>query len=90
MFPTLLVVSALVAASRGDKILAVFAMSAKSHYTLGFRLAKELADRGHEVTFISAFPQKEPIKNLREISVAEIREDIGSKYHHISGHDCKI
>lgn len=31
---------------------------------------KELADRGHDVTFISSFPQKKPIKNLKDISVA--------------------
>lgn len=31
---------------------------------------KELADRGHDVTFISSFPQKKPIQNLKDVSVA--------------------
>lgn len=53
------------------RILAVFPMCAHSHFTLGFRLVQRLADKGHNVTFINAFPQKIPIKNLREISVEE-------------------
>lgn len=63
----------------GAKILAVFTMGAHSHFTLGFRLAKELADRGHQVTFINAYPQKVPIKNLKEISVAEIRRGLDGR-----------
>ncbi|XP_018563264.1 UDP-glucuronosyltransferase 2B37 [Anoplophora glabripennis] len=79
-FPVLvLTASALVTLSHGAKILAVFSMGAHSHFTLGFRLAKELADRGHEVTLINAYPQKKPIKNLREISVAEIKGDLEEK-----------
>lgn len=71
-----LLASGLVPLSHGAKILAVFSMGAHSHFTLGFRLAKELADRGHEVTFINAYPQKKPIKNLKEISVEEIKGDL--------------
>lgn len=52
------------------KILGVFPWASHSHFTVGFRLMKELADRGHDVTFISSFPQKKPIKNLKDISVA--------------------
>lgn len=70
----LLIASVLVTFSYGAKILVVFPMASHSHYILGFRLAKKLADRGHEVTYINAFPQKEPIKNLRDISTAEIKE----------------
>lgn len=54
----------------GLKILGVFPMASHSHYTIGFRVMKELADRGHEVTFVSAFPQKNPVKNLKDISLA--------------------
>lgn len=46
-------------------------MPAYSHFSLGFRLAKELADRDHQVTVISPYPQKTPIKNYRDISVEE-------------------
>nr|QIK00364.1 UDP-glycosyltransferase [Xylotrechus quadripes] len=58
----------------GSNILVLFPMGSHSHFTLGFRLAKGLADRGHNVTFISPYPQKTRIKNLREISVEEIME----------------
>lgn len=53
------------------KILVVFPMPAYSHFSLGFRLSKELADRGHQVTVISPYPQKNPIKNYRDIPVTE-------------------
>lgn len=56
------------------KILGVFPLAAPSHFFLGFRLMKELADRGHEVTFINPYPQKTPIKNLKDVSVAGIKE----------------
>lgn len=51
------------------KILGVFPMAAHSHFTLGFRLMKELADKGHQVTFINPYPQKKPIPNFRDVSV---------------------
>ncbi|KAJ8954702.1 hypothetical protein NQ318_011395 [Aromia moschata] len=47
-------------------------MGAYSHFTLGFRLSKELAGRGHEVSFITAFHLERPVKNLREIFIHEI------------------
>ncbi|CAH0545937.1 unnamed protein product [Brassicogethes aeneus] len=56
---------------KSAKILGVFPMHAHSHYTLGITLMKELVSRGHEVTFISAYQQKNPIKNLREVSLEE-------------------
>ncbi|KAJ8954701.1 hypothetical protein NQ318_011394 [Aromia moschata] len=73
VLPVILIVCGVLAVSDGAKILAVFSMGAHSHFTLGFKLAKELADRGHDVTLINAYPQKTPIKNLKEISVAEMR-----------------
>nr|XP_023025422.1 UDP-glucuronosyltransferase 2C1-like [Leptinotarsa decemlineata] len=56
----------------GAKILGVFPVHSGSHFTLGFSLMRELAYKGHEVTFINSFPQKEPIRNLRDVSVEEI------------------
>nr|QIK00372.1 UDP-glycosyltransferase [Xylotrechus quadripes] len=76
LFFAFLIFGAVFAIGDSAKILAVFSMAAYSHYSLGFRLAKELADRGHEVTFVNAYPQKKPIKNLKEISVAEILGDV--------------
>lgn len=51
------------------KILGVFPMAAHSHFTIGFKLMKELADKGHQVTFINAYPQKKPIPNLKDVSL---------------------
>ncbi|XP_063924758.1 UDP-glycosyltransferase UGT5-like [Zophobas morio] len=56
----------------GAKILAVFSMPSYSHFQLGFRIAKELADRGHQVTAISPYPQKTPIKNYKDVSLEEL------------------
>lgn len=55
-------------------------MPAHSHYTLAFRLAKELADRNHEVTFINPYPQKTPIKNLKEISLEDTIPWVNGKF----------
>ncbi|CAH1160087.1 unnamed protein product [Phaedon cochleariae] len=63
----------------GARILAVFSFCNHSHFWLGFRLVQELAKRGHEVTFINCFPQKTPIKNLRDVSVAETKDAIKEK-----------
>lgn len=60
------------------KILIVFPLPAYSHFSVGFRLAKELADRDHQVTVISPFPQKTPIKNYRDVDVADQTEFAGS------------
>ncbi|CAG9856842.1 unnamed protein product [Phyllotreta striolata] len=58
----------------GYRILVVFPCITHSHYSLGLRLLNELADRGHDVTFISSFPQKNRHKNITHVSVEEIRE----------------
>lgn len=51
-------------------------MASHSHFTIGFRLMKELAERGHEVTFINAYPQKKPIKNLIDVPVTGFVEEM--------------
>ena len=48
-------------------ILVIFHMPAYSHFVLGESLVKGLAQKGHNVTLISAFPQKE--KSYRHITV---------------------
>lgn len=45
------------------KILAVFPVTAPSHYILGSALLRGLAEKGHDVTMISAFGEKNPPKN---------------------------
>lgn len=66
--------------SEGARILGVWPMEAPSHFFLGNRLFKELAARGHEVTMISAFPQKTPVKNYRDIALKNIKEKMMSMY----------
>lgn len=67
--------------ANGAKILGVFPFPAHSHFTVGFTIMKELAERGHEVTMISSYPQKTPIKNYRDISVAEIETPFTQSTH---------
>lgn len=64
-----------------SKILGICPAPAHSHFTLCFRLMKELADKGHEVSFVNSNPQKTPIKNLKDISVKETAGPISSKYY---------
>ncbi|KAF2886726.1 hypothetical protein ILUMI_19446 [Ignelater luminosus] len=59
----------------GVRILGVFPGATHSHFILGHTLMKELASRGHEVTVISAFPQKTPIKNYKDVDLSEILEE---------------
>lgn len=49
------------------KILGIFPSPSKSHYYVGNALMKGLAEKGHEVTVISPFKEKESIKNYREV-----------------------
>ncbi|KAJ3642461.1 hypothetical protein Zmor_025249 [Zophobas morio] len=60
-----------VAISSGDsyKILTLFHIPIKSHHILASKLVKELARKGHEVTFVTPFPEKTPEKNVKEISL---------------------
>lgn len=55
------------------KILSIFPMHSHSHFTLGFNLLQEMAKRGHQITFISPYPQEKPLKNFRDISIANIK-----------------
>ena len=54
------------------KILAVFPFPGPSQYILVQPYLKALAARGHELTVINAFPQKQPVKNYRDIAVMEV------------------
>lgn len=51
------------------KILGIFHFPSKSHHILGSALLKELAKRGHEVTMVSPYPLKTPLKNYRDIAL---------------------
>ncbi|XP_050316496.1 UDP-glucosyltransferase 2-like isoform X3 [Bactrocera neohumeralis] len=51
------------------KILAVFPFPGPSQYICVQSYLKTLATRGHEITSVSAFPQKTPLKNFRDIKI---------------------
>lgn len=53
----------------GYRVLGVFPIPMKSHYYVGRGLMQGLAERGHEVTVISPFKEKKPIKNYNEIFI---------------------
>lgn len=51
----------------GFNILVVFPHSGMSHFKAFEPLFKALAEKGHNVTVISYFPQKKPIPNYRDV-----------------------
>ena len=65
------------------KILGVFTAPGRSHYILGSTLMKALAEKGHDVTVISSFGEKEPPKTkgtYRDIVVTELLENMKGKF----------
>ena len=53
--------------SESAKILGLFPMPAKSHMAVNAAIVKELAERGHELTVVSPFPEKPEIPNYKNI-----------------------
>ncbi|XP_053969154.1 UDP-glucosyltransferase 2-like [Anastrepha ludens] len=51
------------------KILAMFPFDGRSQYICVENYLKALAKRGHEVTVISAFPQKQPLQNFTDVTI---------------------
>lgn len=61
-------------------ILGVFPFPAYSHYALGSRIMKALAEKGHNVTVITPILEEKPPKNYRQIYVSyEATEELESK-----------
>ncbi|KAF2887189.1 hypothetical protein ILUMI_18984, partial [Ignelater luminosus] len=54
------------------RILGIFHMPSYSHNIVGKTILKALAKRGHEVTMISTFPLKSPMKNYEDIYIDEL------------------
>ncbi|KAH8277484.1 hypothetical protein KR026_011519 [Drosophila bipectinata] len=52
--------------------LVVLHTAARSHYHVGSALAKGLAGAGHQVTLVSPFELKKPIKNIKDVTVKAI------------------
>lgn len=62
-----------VASTESARILGVFPIPSRSHAILGQPIFVELAKRGHEVTFISPYPLKNPPKGYRDVLITEKR-----------------
>ncbi|XP_972644.2 UDP-glycosyltransferase UGT5-like [Tribolium castaneum] len=53
----------LICGTKSARILGIYPLPGRSHYRLGSALFRELAERGHDVTVISPFGEKDPPKN---------------------------
>ncbi|KAL0113955.1 hypothetical protein PUN28_011343 [Cardiocondyla obscurior] len=51
------------------RILGVFPLHGKSHWSTQEALMKDLAARGHQVDVVTQFPQEKPIPNYKDISL---------------------
>jgi len=65
-----------------SKILCMHPSFSKSHVMPLQALAKELAKRGHEVTFVTLYPLDKPVKNYRDIKI-ELNEEESKVYAEI-------
>lgn len=59
--------------------LLVLPTSARSHYNVGSSLAKGLAAAGHQVTLVSPFALKKPIKNINDMPLPNVLKAMGGK-----------
>lgn len=57
--------------SESAKILGLFPLPSKSHMAVNVAIVKGLAERGHEVTVVSPFPEKSEIPNYKNILLDE-------------------
>jgi len=63
----------------GEKILAVFPSDVKSHFNLGRVVLRELANRGHEITFVSQFTLRHKHENITAVKLAGVKESLADK-----------
>ncbi|XP_065332904.1 uncharacterized protein LOC135934835 [Cloeon dipterum] len=70
-------------AAHGAQILGLFGVSGKSHNHFFTALTKELANRGHDLTIVTAFPTKKTSANYKEIPV-ELMELFSANFNPLS------
>ncbi|XP_034664437.1 UDP-glucuronosyltransferase 2B14-like [Drosophila subobscura] len=58
------------------RILALFPIPSPSHYYYALPYLKSLALKGHQVTSINPYPQKQPIENFRDIPIPEVFDNL--------------
>ncbi|XP_046975451.1 UDP-glucosyltransferase 2-like [Vanessa cardui] len=68
-----LVFLTVVTAACGYNILCIQPVPSKSHYHLMKGIVDPLLKAGHQITFISNFPESKPVKNLKYIDVSHIK-----------------
>lgn len=61
--------------SEAYKILGIFPYSGKSHFNIFEPLMKGLADKGHDVTVLSLFPQTKPYSNYKDLILKKSQHD---------------
>lgn len=66
------VVTLLLSWTDAAKILVVFPFAAHSHWSIGNALVRGLAAKGHEVTFVTPYAEKEAVKNVKSIFLSEV------------------
>ncbi|KOB77761.1 UDP-glycosyltransferase UGT44A2 [Operophtera brumata] len=59
--------------SSAENILGIFPYQGKSHFFQFKVYLRELANRGHNVTVISYFPDKNPPPNYKDVHIADIK-----------------
>lgn len=64
----LLILSISTQFANGSRILMVTLAGTKSHKIPFLELGKGLSERGHNVTFINAFPTENPMSSIHEIN----------------------
>lgn len=69
LFAEFLLIVALVRYTSGYKILGLFPHPATSHFNVFQPILRDLANRGHEVTVVSHFPDPNPPKNYKDLTL---------------------
>lgn len=63
-------------ANDGAKILGIFPLPAKSHFTFDNAIMKSLIDVGHEITVITSFPEQAAAQNYTSIIDASEKQRV--------------
>lgn len=84
-----LIFISLLSISECSKILIIHTSLSRSHVIPLQELAKVLAQRNHEVTFVSSFPLDKTIKNYRDIAIPVDKEhvEIYEEFTKVMGND---
>lgn len=72
----LLLVSLFFVSGSAYKILGISPFGSKSHYAIMEATLKALHEAGHEVTMISIFELKKPLKNYTQIKITDHMESM--------------